>query len=217
MECSARTHQNNLDQHGIATGLGGGGGADRNGDGNDIIHWHMLVLDVIHICRYRRVVLRILITVIDILVDAKKELKCNPKKCQYVIDSGTSNGDSRMSYKTIKKQLILATKKIEYFAAWCQANWETNNIAKSMVHEAEIWLKDWGQGSIIQLKDSWKESIEGITISDFVFLGNVKDGVQGWSMRDSERRRDDDHSSFFLSPRYQRKLENKTGCKTQTY
>jgi hypothetical protein len=114
MDCCHRTKQDMIMQRGIATK-----------DESEEIHWRTLAYDLICICKSRRMVLKVLFTLYDMIDGARNKLKQSHEK------------DSRNS----RKSLFLVMKKMLYFLSWCQTYWDS--CSEDIVICIEEWIKDW--------------------------------------------------------------------------
>jgi hypothetical protein len=123
MECSGRTSEEMNCQTGI-------GGSHRliNSQDNSTLNSKILVNDMIGICRYRRVALKMLLIVVDMMERARKEIKNRDNR---------NHPDSKLK----KRELMLAKKKVEFFTSWCNTYWD--DCCNDIVDGAEGWQHDW--------------------------------------------------------------------------
>ena len=110
------------------------------------INRNILVNDTICICRHRRMVLKVLLEIIDVINHAKNILKRRLGK----------------ESKKERRNLLLATKKIHFYTSFCQTYW--NDCSASIVACMENWLHDWA------LHDDDRQKI-----NDELLIERVKD------------------------------------------
>ncbi|GFH52326.1 hypothetical protein CTEN210_08802 [Chaetoceros tenuissimus] len=89
------------------------------------IDWKLLVNDCIHICKHRRMILKLLFEMIDIIDNGRKRLKHKEDK----------------ESKYLRKQLFLSKKKIEYYLSFCQSHWDA--VAFDVVNCIQEWMVQW--------------------------------------------------------------------------
>jgi len=113
---------------------------------DQMINRNTLVNDTICICRHRRMVLKVLLEIIDVIDHAKNILKRR---------LGSES-------KKERRNLLLAQKKIHFYASFCQTYWD--DCSTSIVACMEKWLHDWA------LHDEDRQKI-----SDELLIERVKD------------------------------------------
>ena len=87
-----------------------------------------LVNDTVVICRHRRMVLKVLLEIIDIIDHTRNILKLR------------LGSDSKKE----RRNLLLAKKKIHFYTSFCQTYWD--DCSTSIVASIEKWLHDWALG-----------------------------------------------------------------------
>ena len=117
MECTQRTSKELIRRTGMKDPIG-----------ESSFDWKVLINDMIHICKFRRLALKVLLMTGEIIVNARKELKRRPSR-------------NKIENKLRRKQLMLASKKVEYFASWCHTHWDA--CCDDIVNDLESWLRDW--------------------------------------------------------------------------
>mmetsp|Transcript_27230 Transcript_27230/g.33662 ORF Transcript_27230/g.33662 Transcript_27230/m.33662 type:complete len:701 (+) Transcript_27230:45-2147(+) len=121
---------------------------------NNIIDWKVLVNDLIYICQNKRMVLRVLFHVMDIMNKAYKNMK-KVEKQEMISDvnrCGSRNNSSSSNKRSIssslddiwtkKKGIRLARKKLEYFLSWTKSNWN-DSMSNEITNDAELWIERW--------------------------------------------------------------------------
>jgi len=168
MECTGRTSQQSINQSGIGV---------MQDDSANSIDWKLLVNDVICICRHRRMVLKALLTTVDMIDDVRKKLKRNN-------NDGGSIG---------RKEFMLAQKKVEYYASWCHSYWD--HSCTEVVHDVEEWLKDW------VLRDEDREDVNNLLL-----LEKGQTTSKAPTSEISLTKKSNDDTNSLLVPRSTRKL-----------
>ncbi len=128
MECSARTNEEMKHS------------PQRQKDSSSFacLNSKILINDLMHICKFRRVALRVLLVAGDMLDRARRHLK---KEVGGIVDK---NDTSEVKQK--KKQLMLGKKKMEYLSSWCNTYWDS--CCGEIVEDIERWQHDWDERHI---------------------------------------------------------------------
>ena len=93
-----------------------------------VLDQKMLVNDIRVICRHRRMVLKVLLELIEVIDHARNILKRR------------LGSDSKKE----RRNLLFAKKKIHFYASFCQTSW--NDCSTSILASIEKWMHDWAPG-----------------------------------------------------------------------
>jgi hypothetical protein len=93
-----------------------------------VLDQKMLVNDIRVICRHRRMVLKVLLELIEVIDRARNILKRR------------LGSDSKKE----RRNLLFAKKKIHFYASFCQTSW--NDCSTSILASIEKWMHDWAPG-----------------------------------------------------------------------
>ena len=88
-------------------------------------------------------VLRVLFDTYDILFGGYKYMKCNSEHNNSSNQKSHCSDDDRIVDNRIiqKKELKMATKKVEYLLSWTVLYWDM--ISENVVNELKVWMDDW--------------------------------------------------------------------------
>ena len=100
-----------------------------------------VIRDLIAISKHRRLVLRVLFRVLDILTVGYKCMR----------DKNGTGKSADDSTRFSSKKLKLASKKVEYFCSWVHLNWD--EVKEDMLGELEDWLERYDLNDKIELGD----------------------------------------------------------------